>query len=99
MHAHPARLMALQSVDLIAMPTSPTGVRSGEADDPLQMAPGPTFTVAPTRGLPSLRPVRPPKRLRCSLQLTDARGDVLHVSDVTRTRDHVRAGELSPPDC
>jgi aspartyl-tRNA(Asn)/glutamyl-tRNA(Gln) amidotransferase subunit A len=81
--------MALQSVDLIAMPTSPTPAFAlGERmDDPLQMYLADVFTVAANlAGLPSISvPCGfTETRLPCSLQLTGRAMDeatVLRVSD------------------
>ncbi len=81
--------MALQSVDLIAMPTSPTpAFPLGERmDDPLQMYLADVFTVAANlAGLPSISiPCGfTGTRLPCSLQLTGRAMDettVLRVAD------------------
>jgi aspartyl-tRNA(Asn)/glutamyl-tRNA(Gln) amidotransferase subunit A len=80
---------ALQSVDLIAMPTSPTAAfRLGErTDDPLQMYLADVFTVAVNlAGLPAISiPCGfTESRLPCSLQLT---GRAMEEATVLRVAD------------
>ena len=90
---------ALQSVDLIAMPTSPTPAFGlGERmDDPLQMYLADVFTVAANlAGLPAISvPCGfTSNRLPCSLQLTGRAMDeasVLRVADTfERTTSYAR---------
>jgi aspartyl-tRNA(Asn)/glutamyl-tRNA(Gln) amidotransferase subunit A len=102
---------ALQSVDLIAMPTSPTAAfRLGErTDDPLQMYLADIFTVAVNlAGLPAIS--MPcgftESRLPCSLQLTGRAMEeamVLRVADAFEratpfTRERPEALQAHPPE-
>jgi aspartyl-tRNA(Asn)/glutamyl-tRNA(Gln) amidotransferase subunit A len=102
---------ALQSVDLIAMPTSPTAAfRLGErTDDPLQMYLGDVFTVAVNlAGLPAISiPCGfTESRLPCSLQLTGRameEATVLRVADAFErvtsfARERPTAVDAQPPE-
>ncbi len=95
--------MALQTVDLIAMPTSPTPAFAlGERmDDPLQMYLADVFTVAANlAGLPSISiPCGfTNARLPCSLQLTGRAMDEATVLRVADAFEHATtyAGEKPP---
>ncbi len=98
--------LALQAVDLIAMPTSPTPAFAlGERmEDPLQMYLADVFTVAANlAGLPSISiPCGfTEARLPCSLQLTGRAMDeatVLRVADAFE-RATPFAGERPPSSC
>jgi aspartyl-tRNA(Asn)/glutamyl-tRNA(Gln) amidotransferase subunit A len=102
---------ALQSVDLIAMPTSPTAAfRLGErTDDPLQMYLADVFTVAANlAGLPAISiPCGfTESRLPCSLQLTGRAledATVLRVADAFErvtsfARERPAAAKAHPPE-
>jgi aspartyl-tRNA(Asn)/glutamyl-tRNA(Gln) amidotransferase subunit A len=102
---------ALQSVDLVAMPTSPTAAfRLGErTDDPLQMYLADVFTVAVNlAGLPAISiPCGfTESRLPCSLQLTGRameEATVLRVADAfervtTFAQERPKSADAYPPE-